>query len=387
MNDKTIIHGGISADTIIVGRDGKLRISDFSVKNLRKTNSNLEAQLYNGYAAIEQYGFDDMHIDTYTDVYGLCATLYRVLIGNVPPEATKRIQNDSMSIPAKFAEELPRQVLAALANGLQVLPEERTRNIESFKNELVYGEIPHAPVVKKNTTTGDSQSAAKSTKKKQSGSAKYAAISAGITAALFVIIAAILVFGVFREDIFKGDEPLYTSEETQINAPAVDKIGDIDSGAEVTSKLYTVPDLRGKYYAEVIENDEYEMFEFSISSKTFSDQYAKGTICSQSVAPGGDGVLRDTKIELVISLGAKEIKIANLKGLEKTEAIMELLKQGFIYDNIEVLEKYDEDLAPGVVIDQEPKYSEKVSTDIGVKIFINSYKDDSSNSSDQNNAD
>ena len=44
MNDKTIIHGGISADTIIVGRDGKLRISDFSVKNLRKTNSNLEAQ-------------------------------------------------------------------------------------------------------------------------------------------------------------------------------------------------------------------------------------------------------------------------------------------------------------------------------------------------------
>lgn len=386
MNDIGIIHRGISADTIIVGRDGKLRISDYAIKKLRLSNSELHSQLYSGYAAIEQYGFDDMHDDTYTDVYGLCATLFRVLIGNVPPEATKRIQNDSMSIPAKFAEELPRHVLAALANGLQVLPEERTRDIETFKNELVYGEIPNAPVAKKSVKSTEAAPAEKPAKK--GGSAKYAAISATVTALVFLIIAAILVFGVFKDEIFKPKEPAFSSEETQVNAPTVDQIGDIESGAEVTSKLYTVPDLKGKYYAEVIDNDEYEMFEFSISSKTFSDQYPKGAICSQSVAAGGDGVVRDTKIELVISLGPKEIKIANLKGLEELEAKMELLKQGFIYDNIEVLEKYDEDLTPGVVIDQEPKYGEKVSTDVGVKIYINSYQGDESednNSSDSNN--
>ena len=146
--------------------------------------------------------------------------------------------------------------------------------------------------------------------------------------------------------------------------------------------LSLVPDLKGKLYAEIIENDEYEMFEFAISSKTFSDQYPKGAVCSQSVAPGGTGVVRDTKIELTISLGPKEIKIANLKGLKEDEAKMELLKQGFIYDNIEVLEKYDEDLSPGVVIDQEPKYGEKVNTDIGVKIYINSYKGDETESSE-----
>ena len=384
MNDIGIIHRGISADTVIVGRDGKLRISNYTIKKLRQSNSELQSQLYDGYAAIEQYGFEGMHDDSYTDVYGLCATLFRVLIGTVPPEATKRIQNDSMSIPAKFAEELPRHVLAALANGLQVLPEERTRDIETFKNELVYGEIPNAPAVKRTVKSTDSAPEEKPAKKK-SGSAKYVAISAAATAVVFLVIAVILIFGVFREDIFKPQEPAYSSEETQVNAPTVDKIGDIDSGAEVTSKLYTVPDLKGKYYAEVIESDEYEMFEFTISSKIFSDQYPKGAICSQSVTPGGGGVVRDTKIEVVISLGPKEIKIANLKGLEELEAKMELLKQGFLYDNIEVLEKYDKDLSPDVVIDQEPKYGEKVSTDVGVKIYINSYQGNGSiESSDTN---
>lgn len=380
MNDIGIIHGGISADTVIVGRDGKLRISDYAVRKLRQSDSELQSKLYSGYAAVEQYNVEGLHLDTYTDVYGFCATLFRVLIGAVPPEAVKRLENDSMSISAKFAEELPRHVLAALANGLQVLPENRTKDIESFKNELVYGEIPNANVSKKTQKTADNEAKEKPAKKKGS-SAKYAAISATVTALVFTIIAAILVFGVFREQIFKPKEPAFSSEETQVNAPTVDKIGDVESGAEVTSKLYTVPDLKGKYYSKVIEEDEYEMFEFVISSKTFSDQYPKGTICSQSVAPGGNGVVRDTKIELVISLGPKEVKMPNLIGMEPEEAMLELLKQGFIFENInDDGEKYDEDMAPGVVLAQEPKYGEKVSTDIGINIYINSYKGDESDS-------
>lgn len=60
-------------------------------------------------------------------------------------------------------------------------------------------------------------------------------------------------------------------------------------------------------------------------------------------------VARDTKIEVTISLGPKEVKIANVVGLEEINAKLELLKQGFLYDNIEVLEKYDENKKPGAV--------------------------------------
>jgi len=383
MNDATVIHRGISAETVLVGRDGKLRISGYSIKNLRMTGSKLEPELYSGYAAVEQYGFEGMRDGAFTDVYGLSATLFRVLIGTVPPVSQVRLQNDAMTIPARFAEELPRHVLAALANGLQVLPGDRTKDIEVFKNELVYGEIPTAN--SKRTKNEQVRERAEQPKKKKGSSAKYAVISALCTMLVFLIIAGVLAFTVFKDQIFKPEDSISSSEPSSIEAPVVESIGTIDSGAEVTAKLYSVPDFRGKYYSEIIENDEYEMFEFVLEKKAYSN-YPRGTVYSQSVKANSD-VERDTKIELVLSLGPKEIKIANLNGLDETNAKLELLKQGFIYDNIEVLEKYDEAAEPGVVLDQDPKYGSSVSTDLTVKIYINSYQGEESSEqtdSDQN---
>jgi len=374
MNEKGIIHRGISTKTIIVCRDGTLRIADYSIKKLRMENSELETCLYSGYAAAEQYNMADMHDDTYTDVYGFAATLFRVLIGNEPPNALARLDNGAMAIPAKFAEELPRHVLAALANGLQPLPQKRTKNMETFKNELVYGEIAEpAPVKAKSQVPANNE---KKAKKEKSGSAKYAVISAVCTASVFLIIAVVLLFTVFREDVFgKGDSS--SSQQASVEAPVVDKIGDVESGAEVTAKLYSVPDFKGKYYAEIIEEDQYEMFEFVIVDKSFSSQYPKGTVCAQSIAPN-NAVERDTKIELTISLGNSEVKIANVIGQSETDAKLELLKQGFLYDNIIVKEKYDADREPATIVDQEPEYGTSVSTDIKVIIYINSYEGEES---------
>lgn len=373
MNDLGIIHRGISPETIIVGRDGKLRISGYAIKKLRLENSELETEIEAGYAAAEQYGFEGMHDDTYTDVYGLSATIFRVLIGSSVPEATLRLQNDVMTIPSRFAEELPRQVLAALANGLQVLPKERTKNIEAFKNELIYGEIPDIPVRKEKAVKEDEAP------KKKGSSAKSGIIAAAITAGVLIIVGTVLLLTVFKDNIFDiGNNPS-SSEESSSSAPVVESIGTVESGAEITAKLYKVPDFKGKYYSEIEDNDEYEMFDIIISDKNFSADCPKGTVCSQSVK-AGDEVERDTKIELVISLGVQEVKVANLSGLSETEAKLELLKLGFLYENIEVLEKYDEDKKPETVVDQSPKYGEKVNVDTAVKIYINSYKGDETSS-------
>ena len=370
MNDLGIIHGGISTDTVLVGRDGKLRIAQYSVKNLRCSDSPLESELFSGFSAIEQYD-SDMHMDTYTDVYGLCAVLFDVLMGNVPPKATERLNNDSMTVSAKFAEEMPRHVLSALANGLQVLPKNRTKNIEAFKNELVYAETADtAPRARK---PEKAEASKVKSPKKSGGTAKYVIISSACTAAVFVTIVAVLIFTVFKEDFFGDRNNSAQTGNVSVSAPSIDEIGAIDSGAEVSAVLFTVPRLTGKYYAELSENEEYEKFEFIIKGKEFNDKYPRGQICAQSVAEG-TGVVRDTKIELTISLGPKEIKIANVLGLDETKAKLELLKQGFLYDNIEVLEKYDEDREPSTVLEQEPKYGTQISADSAVKIYINSYK-------------
>lgn len=388
MNDLGIIHGGISDETIIVGRDGKLRISDYSIKKLRMRTSELEERIYPGFAAIEQYDVVGLHIDSYTDVYALSATLLKVFIGTAPDEALIRLQNDSMSIPARFAEELPRHVLSALANGLQVLPKNRTKDIESFKNELVYGEVA-APANKTHDETRKSSSTDTSSeknikeKKKKGGSAKYVIVSSVCTAVVFIGLAFVLYFTVFKPTQEKKNN--VSSEPTaSFVEPEIDKIGDIDSDAAVSAKLYPVSNYIGKYYSDIIETDDSEIFNFIIKGKEFSDKYPVGTICKQSVKSGSEAA-RDTKIQLVISLGPQKIKIANLAGLTETEAKLELLKQGFLYDNITVEEKYDEDREPGSVLDQSPKYGESVSNDEAVTIYINSYEGENpenANSSD-----
>ena len=377
MSEIGYIHGGISTQTVIVGRDGKLRISGYSIRKLRQKDSELEETLYDGFAACEQYGIEGLHIDTYTDVYGLCATLFKVLIGSVPPVATSRIKDDVMTIPARFAEELPRPTLAALANGLQVNPKNRTKNIEIFKNEMVYGEIETTEPVEKKPAA--KQSAAPK-QKKSNKNAKYVVISALCTVFVFAVVAVILF--AFNGSLFGKDDTSSVKSTVSIVEPEVDSLGAIESGAEIVVKNYTVPDFRGKYYSEIEDNADYEMFEIVLADKAYSNDCPKGTVCEQSVKKGEE-VARDTKIELTISLGPKEISIANLKGLDELNAKFELLKQGFLYENIKVLEKYDEDSEPGVVLSQTPKYGEKVNTEVEVEIYIKSYKgsENSSNSS------
>lgn len=381
MNDLGVVHGGISTKTIFVCRDGKLRISDYKIRKMRKSSSEMQSQLFDGFAAVEQYDSEDLIFGAYTDVYGLSATIFSVIIGIVPPSARERLNNDAMTIPTKFAEELPHHVLSALANGLQVFAKDRTKDIDTLKNELVYGEIREVVVKKENK---QSETVNKKSKKRKGNTLKYLVISALCTALVFVGIAAILVFGVFKDEIFNNASSDRPVSDNQVSAPVVDKIGDIESGAEVTTKLYDVPDLKGKYYSDIIEDKELEKFEIVISSKNFCNDHPRGTVCSQSVTPGTAVAKRGTKIELVISLGPKEIKIANLKGLTEDEAKLELLKQGFLYNNIEVEEKYDADREPGVVIDQSPKYATSVSTDIAVKIYINAYKGEDSSSDTSN---
>lgn len=368
MNEAGFIHRGISTENIMVGRDGKLRIRDYSIKNLRHADSELEYKLYSGYSPIELYGFDNISDGYHTDVYSLCATIFRVLIGTVPPEATLRINDDSMTVPSKFAEELPRHVLAALANGLQVLPENRTKNIEALKNELVYAEIAETVPAKKVREKVEPVKRAK-----KGATAKYAIISAVCTALVFAVIVGIIAFKLTG----KEDSNQSSQDETTVNHPEIESVA--QNNNDDMSAYYPIDDFKGKYYAEVKNNDEYEMFVFDVIDKVYSDSVPKGAIVSQSIAPTTEKKYkRDTKIEFVISLGAKEIKMPNLIGMTEDEAILELLKHGFMYefinsDSEKEYEKYDEDSKPGVVLKQSPEYGTKVSTDIAVEFYVNSY--------------
>ena len=370
-----IIHRAISPETIIVGRDGKLRLTDFSISSVRTTKGDLAPQLYAGYAAIEQYGHAKTVDGEWTDVYGLAATLFKTLIGNPPAEATQRLENDNMSFPKRLAEEIPHNVLIALANALQIMPDDRTGSLNEFKAELSDEEDEEPPVIvrapkekgaKTATKKGD-----KENKPKFKKTDKMMAIKAGaITVGAIIVIALIVVFAFFGDSIFSKPS---TEDITSIQSlTSVETVSIASTTVSHAEKLYEVPDLSGKYYADIETNVAYKgIFTYKVGSKQYSDKVAKGKIISQTPAKGSN-VAKNTEISVVISLGPEKVNIPyEILGKAKIDAYIELLELGIEPSAIEFIETTEgEDLPGGAIVKTQPEMGTKVGRDSKIIIFV-----------------
>lgn len=370
-----IIHRAISPETIIVGRDGKLRLTDFSISSVRTTKGDLAPQLYAGYAAIEQYGHAKTMDGEWTDVYGLAATMFKSLIGNPPAEATQRLENDNMSFPKRLAEEIPHNVLIALANALQIMPDDRTESIADFKADLSDDDDEILPVVSNEPKAKERKPVAKKGEKDSKPKIKKAdkmmTIKAGaITVGAIVVVALIVVFAVWGDSIFsKPTNNDITSIESLTSVETVSIASNTVSHAE---KLYEVPDLSGKYFADIETNVAYKgIFTYKVGSKQYSDKVAKGKIISQTPAKGSN-VSKDTEISVVISLGPEKVNIPyEILGKAKTDAYIELLELGIEPTAIEFIEISEgEDLPAGAVVKTQPEMGTKIGRDSKIIVYI-----------------
>ncbi len=366
LNKNGIFHGGISPETVIVGRDGRLHLMSVSVSGLRDASSEFTSQIFPGFAAIEQYE-EGRSLGAYTDVYGVAATLFRVLIGNPPMAANERAVHDNMSIPAKAAQTIPPYVLTALANALQIEPENRTCDMAALRDDLSKTNVA-APVVAANGEAPESPAP------KRNQNRKYALVAAGITAGALLLLAVILVLVVFRDSIFGKEE---TSSDPLVSIPSVPSFGDVDStySAPSIETLYDVPNFTGMSYADVLANGEWNRnFKISLSDAEFSDKVVEGHIISQSVKDG-EQVKKETEITLVISLGTADVKVPNLAGKSEIEAYITLLELGLTKDNIEIIERYDPTAEPQLVISTTPAADEKISRFDKIEVYINTYEE------------
>lgn len=400
-----IIHRGISPDTLIVGKDGKLRINGFCIAECRTAKSALTSQLFPGFAAIEQYGAAGTQ-GPWTDIYAFAATIYRTLVGNPPPEATERLENDNMTIPAKIARETPKAVLETLANALQVLPNDRTQNIDSMRHGLSVSsaqvsaaaaapaQAPRTTVASNSVSSSrNSLEGGEKPKKKKNAGKMYGLVAGIVTAFLLAIVIFFIlwILGIIggddtSSDVSSGNGLSNVSININSQQPA-SKMEITDTG-----KLELVSFI-GRMYTDVSVDPNYkDDVKFKIVSKEYNEEYSPGQIISQS-PKAGEVIDIGTTIEVVVSLGPSTINMIDVTGFSRDAALLELLKVGFAYQNITFEEKYDENATPGVVIATDPEKDLRISIDSKITVVINSFvghiteppKGNNSNSSDSTN--
>ncbi len=143
MHAQGIIHRDISPDNIMISKAGYMKLIDFgAARDFQGLDEkSLSVLLKPGYAPIEQYSSKGNQ-GPWTDVYAMCATMYRAITGISPEESTERLQNDTLQRPSAFGINIDAAKEVALMKGMAVRYQERISSMEELLFELDRWEEP-----------------------------------------------------------------------------------------------------------------------------------------------------------------------------------------------------------------------------------------------------
>lgn len=341
-----IIHRGISPATLYLYPDRKIRIAGFSIPECRTVNAGLTTEIFPGYTPVEQLGVQSA-TGPWTDIYAFAAVLYRVLIGSTPIDAMVRMRDDEMMIPAEFADKLPDFVIGALINALQVLPEDRTRNVDDFRLEL-----SGSKVAEFQSEFAEEERARRRAMYTQAAPEPEVGTPDEPTRPIQRIDDAI----VRDEELISEPEPeprrrhpgfiaflsvLIIALLAMIALLASGKLGEIGfhtdstTTAAVQDEIVEVPKMVGANIEDV-EKDKFISGNFDIHPNyVYSSDVESGIIIFQSVEEG-QNVPKGSTIELKVSKGPEKVIMpSGLVGSTLASATAKLEQAGFTVQSVE----------------------------------------------------
>ena len=326
LHEMGIFHGAISPTTLRLGRDGKIRITDFMIPDARVMGSALDAELMPGYAAIEQYSHRQ-EIGAWTDVYAFAAVTYRMLVGSTPPEALERVTNDKLLIPAKLVEELPAYAVSAIQNALAIDATERTASIDAYRDELsgspkLIEQSKEAAVDMARAQTSQEEEELRKRKEKMR---KEILRKEEQTKILLISFAIVLALGLIGLGVW-----LFMTREPNENPETPIPTEQVDAQKE----MIEVPSFKDQSYSRIASDEVLNSRFHFVVTYEYSKDVAEGFILSQGVQPGQE-VPKGSDMPIVVSKGTEMVLLPDVSGMTYDKAVETLVSAGFTCEKVE----------------------------------------------------
>lgn len=382
-----IIHRGISPQTILVTEKNELKLIDFQISAGRTTNTEIACEMYPGYSAPEQYSSAEWQ-GAWTDVYGIAATLYRVLTGCAPVESISRMGTDTCAEPMAINRNVPSHVSKVIMNGLKLNTSARVQSItelvvklfEQPKFNTAETEPVKAPIVTnpaKRQEIGYERLAVESKKKKKKQENNSTAIIITIIICVAIVTAFSIAIGIFASSDFgtTSSDPNYysipeTTEDMSSFVPQTLPPLTEDSSSGVNSvpsndTTYIVPNFVGRIFTSIQENQSYSFLKITAVYK-FDDKVASGLVVKQNVQP--DTVVKNgQEIEFVVSKGPGKVELPDYTGMSVDEYTALLSQKNIKFEKKAEVSK---DVEPNTVIRCNKAVGDKIDVENSEKVTV-----------------
>jgi serine/threonine-protein kinase len=367
MHARGDLHRGISPQTVYIDQDEKLYLWGFSQAATRTGGSELEAELYNGYAAPEQYASNGWQ-GPWTDVYAMAALFYRTVSGIVPPKSTM-VGTQRMVAPLiDLVDDIPKSISDAVADAMGIAAGDRTQTMAGFSSQLI---LPNdmadtaatAVYSLVRVTRGRDKNRAKAIETRQ---VKDSESGVSVKYILLALLCTVLLLGgvlwyvttTFFPELAEGRQ-ISSQPSSSSSAPAEES--SLPSSSEESSEEEedkTVPQFVGRQYEGVVADESLAArFQFE-KQEDYNDNYPAGEIYDQTPVEGTLMVNRGTVI-LYVSKGTRILTMPDLSGKTIEEAEEEIIKleeenDGEIDLILTPIDRYDASVEPGKIISSMP---------------------------------
>ncbi len=368
-----IIHRDISPQNIIKTKEGKIVLIDFGAarQNTFSMSKSISIILKQGYAPIEQYD-NKLEQNSWTDVYGVAATMYYMLTGVTPEFANSRLLEDTLAPVSELREGLPPQLDDILKNALAVRPEERTQTAQELLDQIMTLKDFKRPVKKK--PKNPEKVATERISKKQWKTYVGTPLPDTENPAEKEYQPTVITIEpkTEKEDPLVNEPLVPEKTKPKISVPLI--VGVLVSAAilaalaavaHTRNSTVIIPYFIGQNIDEIQSQNEDE-FTFEII-KNYSPDTDLDVVVSQSPMANSRRVKKGTQVRLTVNTEDYEVTVPVLTKM--SQAVAEsTLKSLYLESEVEIVN--NDDYADGTVVSTEPSNGSKVKVNTTVKLII-----------------
>lgn len=351
LQEKNILHRAICPDSIYIDEENNLYLSGFSIASNRTRFSEIPETIPRFYGAPEQYEASGWQ-GNWTDVFGLCSTLYRTITGLVPLDVYELSKGRRSPSPNYINKSIPQNVSDAILKGMEFDTKARTQSVYELLSELLDCSEGNTAVynvsdVKVKNATKIVEDEEEPEEEKKLTTKPLILAGVGGIIAIFVICLGLNYY------LFKPTDDANANTQAQQQADMVH-----------------VPLFVNKQINTVIGNAAYDERFLMSYVYEFNSNVPDGVIYKQEPAVGTP-VSKGRKVTIYVSKGANELIVPDLIDKEIPVAMQILNELGIKYKFEHIQQGQDEEVDYNKVYRTEPVAGETIDVNKSVvTLFI-----------------